>query len=71
MPRFENTWPEDEAYSLLVLEKERRENDWTEEELVDCRVKDVFHMKKVFGREEDGADLFTRFEARLAQGLED
>lgn len=68
---FQDSWPEDEAYSQLVTEKERRENDWSEEEIASCRLKDNAHMQRVFMREDDGEELYTRFIARLEKGLED
>jgi hypothetical protein len=66
-----DNWPEDEAALLIDNWKDADENGWSPEEIREGVIKDVFHMRKVFSFEPDGAELFSRFLAKVMEKYPD
>lgn len=65
----QDSWAEDEAYSLICRYNRRKENEWEADELEESLRADIAHMHKVFAVESDGAELIARFDKYLAVNL--
>ena len=48
---------------------DRKENDWTEEELKEGLQKDIRHMHSVFSSESDAAELIARYDRYISENL--